>query len=336
MQGPQDQRYVGNGQNAQANSAFSGIAFAPPAYSYPYPQSHPSQQPQPFQPSHPSQYPQQNFFPSGYIPPNPQPYMPFSAQAAPPQQMENPSQIAKFDTEAFLPKDKKHFGNMWGFLGTLAFGFLLPLMSCIVIFAMETSHLSRIGVLMGNANMFIWMGSFVISLQRFVQDMQSVHYDGDDNNHTAQSGESSYFLYWIALPLIIIGFVFYGISFRLFKKFVREYSAEGAERMQVHSPAGSCRSFLPAFLISFFFPIVGSTIVVLATKNLRGRYGALAGMAAMLIALGIMSVPIWVLSFITGNPMLLIGLTLLECSIIHFRRAIISAELSQRVPQSQF
>jgi len=332
MQGPQDPRHVGNGQNEQANPAFSGVAFAPPAYSYPYPQPHPSQQPYPFQQPHPSQprYPQQNFFPSGYIPPNPQPYMPFASQAAP-QHVESLSQISKFDTEAFIPKDKKHFGNMWGFVGSLSIGFIVPLISCIVIFAMETSHLSRIGVLLGNANAFIWVGTFLISVQRFVQDMSSVQYDA----HT-HHGDEGYVLFWFAVPLIFIGLAFYGISVRLFKKFVREYSSEGAERMPVHSPAGHPRSFLIAFLVSFFLPIVGSAFVVLSTNNLRGRYGALAGMAAIMIAFGLMSVPIWIFSFITGNPALLLGIALLECTIIHFRRAIISAELSQRVPQGQF
>lgn len=50
------------------------------------------------------------------------------------------------------------------------------------------------------------------------------------------------------------------------------------------------------------------------------RFGVALGLCVLFLVLGIVSIPFWYLSFITGNPALFIGLFMSEIVVLHFHR----------------
>jgi len=180
---------------------------------------------------------------------------------------------------------------------SVVFGSLLPFLSLLIIFGMETSKLSRVGVLFGHANLLILAACC--------------------HAHTNI----------LSLILsILFGLLWLAISLKHYFHFVWVYSRRENKKEEelVHTitQPGCCFQTCIGFVSSFLFPIIGTAIVLIIRRDsLRSRYGAIFGLGVNFIALGIFGAVI-------GFPpvLLLLGLLIVEFSSVHFRRAIICAE----------
>jgi len=59
-----------------------------------------------------------------------------------------------------IQKSIKNMGDFSAFLNGLLQGIFFPIISALVVFAMETTLLRRFGVTLGTANAFIWLASY--------------------------------------------------------------------------------------------------------------------------------------------------------------------------------
>jgi hypothetical protein len=202
--------------------------------------------------------------------------------------------------------DNRPFGTFQHFAVSLFFGTVAPLLSIIMAYGMETSSLSRIGVIFGTANSLFLATAGLIAW--------AIH---DRGQHPV--------LVHFGLPLVF-GFIFLVIAMKSWRRFLyfyrtRETKAE-EEKVRVISQTGSCTEFAITFFVSLILPVIGVLISIIARKNsLLGRYGALSGFGFCLIVLG-------VLCTFQGMPpaALALGLFIMELSLVHFRRAIVCAE----------
>jgi hypothetical protein len=60
--------------------------------------------------------------------------------------------------------NKKNFGTMGNFVGSLFLGFFFPVTSILVTFASDTTMMARFGVLLGTFNAFFWTGAYLYAL----------------------------------------------------------------------------------------------------------------------------------------------------------------------------
>jgi hypothetical protein len=200
--------------------------------------------------------------------------------------------------------DGRPFGTFIDFVSTLTLGSFFPILSLILVFGMETSKLSRTGVMFGHANFFFGLSAILLAVAH--------------HHHVHGS---------VIVLSAVVGLIFLIISLKKFRKFLYFYrtreSKPERELVKVISQVGSCKEFVMCFVISFFFSVIGTLILIAARrKYLYSRYGAVCGFGFNLIFCGIH----WALN---GVPVPLIaGLVILELALVHFRRAIVCAEVA--------
>jgi len=107
------------------------------------------------------------------------------------------------------------------------------------------------------------------------------------------------------------------------------YNCELAEdeRLKSDSPLGIKYHYWTSLFISVLFPILGTTVVLVLNRSLYSRKGALMGLAIFFVMLGALFVPWYSVGYISGNLPLIVGLVLMQCTFVHFQRAIASVAL---------
>jgi len=195
--------------------------------------------------------------------------------------------------------DGRPLGSQTDFMVNLFFGTAFPIFSLLITFGMETSKLSRVGILFGHANFFLVTAAVALS-----------------GHHSCT----------IVLLLTLFGFLWLAISFKNWCRFIWTFYSridkKEEEMVRTISQAGCCFQFWTGLLASLVLPVIGTAIVLIARRNyLRSRYGALFGLSLHFIVCGIVA-------SVKGFPpvFLLLGLIIAQSSAVHFRRAIICAE----------
>jgi len=198
--------------------------------------------------------------------------------------------------------DGRALGSFQNFIVGVLFGSVSPVLSTIMMYGMETSKLSRIGVQFGTANVFLIISACLLCYPQ--------HF-----------GLFSIFFTFILGLLILI------CALKSFRQFLYTYSIRQnkteEELVKVVSQTGTCCEFAGTFFVSLVFPIIGTLVSIIVKRNsLLGRYGALSGLGFLFVVIGIFS------SF-SGHPpaLLFFGLLVMEISLVHFRRALICAEI---------
>jgi len=173
---------------------------------------------------------------------------------------------------------------------------------------METSKLSRVGVLFGHANFFFTGAAAALAIAR--------------HNH------DGHFLKVVLPVTLVLASIFLISAIKSWKRFSRIYRERSNKRDSelVHSitPAGTRKQFIIAYLVSFFIPIIGTAIMLIVRRKfLKSRYAALHALAIHVIIAGIHAAA-------KGFPpvAVLLGLIMVQTLVVHFRRAIICAETS--------
>jgi len=210
--------------------------------------------------------------------------------------------------------DGRPLGTQTDFILHNLLGIFLPFVSLLLSFGFETSKLSRVGVLFGNANFLFALAAGSVAMARH-------HHDG-------------HFLKW-ALPLtLIVGFIFLILAAKSWKRFRFIYqqrqNKKESELVNGVSLPGICRDTIIAAVVSIVFSLLGTVIILIAKRrSLRSRHGAFIGLSLHLIGAGIFSA-------VKGSPpiLLLVGMFLAQVSSVHFRRAIVCAEMRQNQAQT--
>jgi len=210
--------------------------------------------------------------------------------------------------------DGRPLGTQTDFVLHNLLGTFLPAVSLLLSFGFETSKLSRVGVLFGNANFFFAAAAGIVALARH-------HHDAC--------------LLKVGLPItLIVGTIFLIVASKSWKRFRFIYeqrqNKKESELVNGISLPGVCRDFLIAFVVSILFSLVGAIVVLIAKRHsLRSRHGAFVGLAVHLVGGGIFSA-------VKGSPpiLLVVGMFFIQLCAVHFRRAIVCAEMRQNQAQN--
>jgi hypothetical protein len=193
-------------------------------------------------------------------------------------------------------------GTYMDFLLGMGFGVIAPVFSTAVVFGMETSKISRLGNMFGTANAFMAIALFSFLL--------GAHFPG---------------LIALGVIFLIAAIVMYVVTVRKFyRPFLCDYQGvifSSAESVTVVSKVGERRDYWISFFFSFFLSVLGTLIRIFYNKSLQSRFGALKGLAWHLIIFGAL------FSFTDFGMHFLTGLILLQCTLLHFRRAFICARV---------
>jgi len=212
--------------------------------------------------------------------------------------------------------DGRELGSQTHFISSLVFGSLFPFVSLLAIFGMETSKLSRIGVLYGHANILFTAALAAITI--------AVHHH---NGHFLK----------IVLPItLVLAIIFLICAKKSFRRFLMVYKSrtnkKESELVPTISEVGTRRQFIIAAIISFILPVIGTLIMLIARRRyLKSRFGALFGF-------GLSGVICAIRIAIKRAPHVLIvvlfGLMFLQILCVHFRRAILCAEkdIAEKIP----
>jgi len=281
------------------------------------------------------------------MPPNGPPmYFQHVQQPMPPQVMAPPTQVVVMPpaptTRVEEPTTK--LGHFSKFFSSLFLCMFFPFLSLFIVFAFETTMLTKLGAIFAHFNMVLWVAFYMISLGSFIDMTDSwnnCNYDTINNNYNynstynqpnyacSSSNSDNSGIYAISAPFFFISILLGIWAGLLFKKYLRLYKvADPKERAAPLANIGRGSDFTAGFLMSFFLPVLGSGIIICVNKSVKCRYGSVVGLASMFLAFGVASSAFWFLGFITGNPCLWVGLMMLECAIIHFERIIVSSEVS--------
>jgi hypothetical protein len=208
------------------------------------------------------------------------------------------------DRQNLLHHDEceRPLGTYYDFLLGMGFGVIAPIFSTAVIFGMETSKISRLGNMFGTANAFVLLATICFLFARFAHG-----------------------LIVLAILFLIAAIVMYVVTVRKFyRPFLCDYQGvvfSSPEAVTVISHPGERRDFWISFFFSFFLSVLGTLIRIFWNKSLQSRYGALLGLAIHLIVFGA------IFSFTDAGMHLLTGLILLQCTLVHFKRAFVCARV---------
>jgi len=193
---------------------------------------------------------------------------------------------------------KQPLGENYEFATSLLLSNIFPVISFLIIMAMESTQLSRIGTLYGNANFFLMAG------------IGALFY----GSHMSYIGGAILLL--VSLVLYVVGLKYWCAFLFAYKQFTE---ANPAEKAKVVSDAGCRKDYWISFFISFFIPVLGSLIRIACNKSLQSRFGTLKGLAYHLIVFG-------ALTFGADHGMrIILGLLLIQFSSTHFRKTLICA-----------
>jgi len=210
-----------------------------------------------------------------------------------------------------IHKSVTNMGDFGAFLRGLLSGLFLPLVAALIVFAMETSTLARFGVTLGTGNAFLWLGAYFIILGLF-------------------ANASSLFI-WSAIFFFAVAIATYIASWIVWKKYMLVYSSDAAEdvRLKVDSRLGYKCNYWTSFVISLVLPVVGTALMLMTNRTLYSRQGALMGLSYVFVVIGGLCIPLYSIGYLTGNLALILGLVLMQCTFVHFRRAIESVRLDR-------
>jgi hypothetical protein len=134
-----------------------------------------------------------------------------------------------------------------------------------------------------------------------------------------------------APPLLILGVICFVAAIVLFvvttKKFYKPFLAEyqkvtphSSAAVKISSKVGEKKDYWWSFFFSLFLSCIGALIRVIYNKSLWSRYGALMGLAYNFLFFG------GIFVMVDFGLHFLVGLVLLQCTVVHFRRAFICAK----------
>jgi len=187
--------------------------------------------------------------------------------------------------------DGRPLGDLNSFMKGLAFGTIAPIFSLLCTHGFETSKLTRLGSLFGNANFFLALALFAARIVGF-----------------------------FAFVPLIISFILLFIAKRSFWWFMSVYAKrDESEKMKVVSEVGSCKHFALGLVASLLFCFLGAAIALIAGRRyLKARHGVFIGLGINFV--------ISSLFFFHGFAVMIAGLSLIQITTVHFRRAISSAQ----------
>jgi len=194
-------------------------------------------------------------------------------------------------------------GTVTEFFWNMLFATFVPIFAPLVVFSLETSQLARVGALYGTGDFFFALAAGIFRLAHSAPEL----------HHRPAV--------WIvaAVSLLIALILFISACKRLFfylwqyEQVVTKNKSEGET---VVSDVGKRCEFVVSFLLSLFFPVIGTFLRVACRRTLQSRFGAMKGLAWFCIIIGALT---------GGIPVLVGGLFLHQFSKLHFQRAIISA-----------
>jgi len=199
-------------------------------------------------------------------------------------------------------ESKQPLGETYEFVSSLFFSNLFPVVSALIVFALESSQLARIGALYGNGNFFLLLCAALVKLGH--------------HHHNAYIG---------AVLSLIAAIIFYVNGCRHKRFYLTSYQSyvesNPQEKAAVVSEVGTRKDYWISFFVSLIFPVVGTLIRICMNKTLFSRFGALKGMAWHFIIMGLLTLPSH-----HGNAFLLAaGVLLLQFCALHFRKAFVCA-----------
>jgi len=284
------------------------------------------------------------------MPPNGPPvYFQHAQQPMPPPQvMAPPTQVVVMPPPAPTTRVEEpvtKLGHFSKFFSSLVLCMFFPFISLFIVFAFETTMLTKLGAIFSHFNMVLWVAFYMISLGSFINmtdswnDNSGCNYNDTLNNNNSTIGHPQIVcgpssstnsgIYGLSAPFFFVSILLGIWVGLLFNKYLRLYKvADPKERAAPLANIGRGSDFTAGFLMSFFLPVLGSGIIICVKNSVKCRYGSVVGLASMFLAFGVASSAFWFLGFITGNPCLWVGLMMLECAIIHFERIIVSSEVS--------
>jgi len=236
--------------------------------------------------------------------------------------------------------DGRALGTFQNFVVTLLLGTASPFLSILLMYGMETSKLSRNGVLFGTANALLLGSAFLLSQSRQASHeplpltpgatMEGPHHQ---TVQVLQEHEQPHIPTWAIITLFVLGLVMLVAAVKSFRRFLYIYGTRQnktqEETVKVISQKGTCGEFMATFFVSLLFPFIGAFIsIIVRRRYLYGRYGALSGFGFAFVATGV------AFSFMGCCPapvVLFLGLIIMELSMVHFRRALMCAETPQTV-----
>jgi len=196
--------------------------------------------------------------------------------------------------------DVRPLGKVQDFVFSLGFGTVLPIVGPLLIHAMETTQLSRIGSLYGSGDFFLVLSIF------FFHRIHSCHH--------AIIG---------AVISLLFAIIFLVAGCRKSWRYLQRYqqavkNQDHGEVFTVVSDLGSRCQFWLGFFLSFFLPVLGTALSLLCHPTLQKRFGAVKGFAIALIVFGSIHH--------CALPAILLGLWLVQFSTLHFRRAFLNVD----------
>jgi len=199
------------------------------------------------------------------------------------------------------------------------FGIALPLVSSILVFALEMTQLARLGVTFATADLFLWAAAIMLSFQRHLDLHRQLSYVG----------------LGICIVLVLISLGIFCFCFRLWRTFEASHrkhcgSAAILDHISLNSRVGHKPEFWLSFIISVLLPVIGPILSMAWNRSLYSRYGAALGMAWNITLLGAFCVWIPKVGFEAANPFLILGLILLQSVFVYFNRTIISTKEALR------
>jgi len=195
---------------------------------------------------------------------------------------------------------KQPLGETWEFVLSLLLSTMFPVVSAMMVFAMESTQMARIGTLYGNGNFFLLLAI-----------------------HLIRVGVSHHALYAVvvlgflaALILYIVGCKYWCSFLVAYKEYCEKHPEEKATAT---SDAGCRKDYWISFFISLIFPVIGTIIRMLFNKTLSGRFGGIKGIAWHFLITGAIT------AWMDQGGRIIIGILLLQFASTHFRKVLVAA-----------
>jgi len=238
---------------------------------------------------------------NGFVPQSTQPVFPTYYVPQSPKYYEGDDK--QESKEQLIPKQQEcsseiEHGTTGNFVAGLLFGTVFPVFSWILVWGMETTKLTRLGVLFGTADFFLICAMGAVKM--------FVHAE-----------EHRFIILGVGIALLVLSLILLIVGTKKSFCFLMSFESSG-KKMIINSEVGARRSKCISFVLSFFFSFVGAGLRVVFSRSLMSRFGTLKGFGFHLLVVG---------AVMPCNhlPVALLGLYIIQISNIHFRMALISA-----------
>jgi len=217
---------------------------------------------------------------------------------------------------------KSNLGEFSSFVKGFLFGVIIPLISVLISFGFEASELFRLGSLFANAATFFFVSTLMIGFALNMVMSWEYYYDEEAEG------------FWIAAGVLGLFFlVFIVIAIVKWRRYIAMYEDECRRQIEsdvkIISPLGKRSEYWTCGLVSFFFPLIGTSFVILLNKNIYARYGAMKGFALSLLIAGLLLFMSPIIFILGGNVLVFFGFTFFIMASVHFERAIIVANVQE-------